>query len=93
MRKWERFEVGVETGAAFRCLDRFEEVGQRLRGSGATELEDLVALENTLDGAPKAGPELDLSRDGALNGVAGEAGVEDEGVGELDGLGHGVMVA
>jgi hypothetical protein len=93
MWKWERFQVGVEAGAAFRGFDRFEQVGQGLRGSGATELEDLVALENTLDGAAQAGPELNLAGDGALDGVAGEAGVEDEGVGEFDGLGHGTMVA
>jgi hypothetical protein len=51
-------------------------------------MENLISLEERLDGASEASPELHLTGDGALNGVAGYAGIEDERVGEFDGLWH-----
>jgi hypothetical protein len=49
--------------------------------AGAAELEDLVAFKNALDQAAQTRPELNLACDGALHGVACQAGVEDESVG------------
>jgi hypothetical protein len=87
------FEIRGDAGTAGGRVDGGEAGRERLRGAGAAKLEDAIACQEALDGTAEAGPKLNLSGDGTLNDVACKAGVEDKGVGELDGLAHRVMVA
>ena len=87
------FEIHGDAGTAGGRVDRSEAGRERLCGAGAAKPEDVIACQEAFDGTAEAGPKLHLSGDGTLYDVASKAGVEDEGVGELDGLAHRVMVA
>jgi hypothetical protein len=52
-----------------------------------------LPFEQGFEGAAEARPELDLSGDGALDHFTGEAGIEDQTVGQLDWLTHRNRVA
>jgi hypothetical protein len=93
VRKWLLHKIRCHAGLACGGVDRLETCGERLRGAGAAKLQHMIACQEAFDGTTEAGPKLNLSGDGTLNDVASKAGVEDEGVGELDGLAHRVMVA
>ena len=93
VRKWLLLKIRCHAGLACGRVNRLDTCGERLRCAGAAELKDLEACEKALDGAAEARPELNLTGDGALHGAPGEAGVKDEGVGELDWLAHRKMVA
>ena len=74
-------------------VNGFDTGGKRLRSRIPAKLQDLPPFQQKFDGPAKARPELHLTCDGTLHHFAGNAGIEHEGVGELDGLTHTFRVA
>jgi hypothetical protein len=93
VREWLLLKVGCYAGSTCGGVDGIETRRQGLGCPGAAKLEDLIAFEEAFDGLAETRPELNLSGDGTLNGLAGYAGVKDERVGKLDWLAHVRMVA
>ncbi len=93
VRIWLAFQISVEASAARYSADLSDGLGEGAGSAVLGEAEDLVAFEDKVDGATEARPELDLAGNRALERFSGKAGVENEGVGELNWLAHAFTVA
>jgi len=76
--EWLLLKIGGYTGATRGRVDGFQARGEGLGCPCATQLENLFAFEEPLDGLAEARPEFDLAGDGALYDLAGYAGVKDK---------------
>ena len=81
---------GSQTLSTCRGVDRREYLRQRPRSPAPAQRQHLPALQQQLNGAAKTGPELYLPGNRALNGIANQAGIQDERVGEFDRLAHAI---
>ena len=92
-----RVGLGLEEfGHAAATLGRIHGIktsGQWLSGGIPAQGHDLRALQQGFDRPAESSPELDLSGDGPLDDLGGQTGVEDQGIGEFDGLTHAPRVA
>jgi len=93
VREGQGFEVSGDARAPFGRVDGSEQFREGTHRRIAAEGCDLPTFEQLIDGAADARPEFDLAGDRALHDVGGEAGIEDQAIGELDGLAHGNRVA
>jgi hypothetical protein len=97
MRLVVRIRLALQVGRYTRTtgwgVHGFDTRGQRLSSRVPAKLQDLAAFQQKFDGSAKSRPELHLSRDRTLHNFACNAGIENEGVGEFDGLTHTFRVA
>src|ERR1700722_2472009 len=90
---WPARQIVLDSLSAFGRVDYVEAVNNGSIVRGRCQGRRLARRQKAFYSSPYAGPELDLAGDGALRGGTCDAGVEDEFIGELDGLAHAKMVA
>lgn len=78
---------------AFRGINGFQTRGKRTSGSVPAQCQNLLALQQDLNGSAQSRPEFYLSRNRPLHRVPGEARIEHKAVGKLHWLTHAKRVA
>ena len=93
MRKRPRLEKFRDTAAPRSRINRGQTLRQGDCRAGPPKGERSGAFEQWFDRSAELRPELDLTSNRAFCDLCGQASIENEFVGYLDGLAHNVMVA